>query len=803
MHYLENELRTLIQQDPEIFKFVESVALDGLWYWDLTQPEHEWMNERFWQILGYAPEDKRHLASEWQDIINPDDLVVATDNFYKHCENPKHPYDQIVRYTHKQGHTVWIRCYGKAIRDEQGQPIRMLGVHQDVTSFKSVESKLQRQQQMLEQMSELGRIGAWEVDLVNQKLYWSSMTKQIHEVAADYQPNIDTAVTFYKAGHARATIEKLVNKSIKTGQPYSAELPLITAKGREIWIATRGRTEMFEGECVRIFGSIQDISDKKSAEKALIEAKEAAESGDKSKSEFLATMSHEIRTPLNGVLGMLHLLEQSGLNTQQTKHLKLARNSASTLLNTINDILDFSKLDANKVTLEGQKINLVEYLEEFAQTVAIRANDKGIELILDVSAVEHPVIITDPYRLRQILDNLVSNAIKFTHRGSISLYCETKQVHQSVLLSIDVADTGIGIDKEQQKNLFKHFSQVDSSTTRKYGGTGLGLVIARKLCQLMGGDISLTSEPGAGTTFSFCINTQLLANEQPTTSDDPIGEKRIGTIGISPTQKEVITNYVVKWGGNEALVADILLDLQQHELAHQQVITQQIVLIDHALYHNNSAFINQLIQTTKENVHWLLIEPVAMQAPKAKYHKIGFKNCISKPICPSELFNKLNIQCEDNPAESDEQTTKITASNEEQPATTNKNKQHVLLVEDNFINTEVAKGILQHLGMSVITAVNGQECIEILAQEQAHNISLIFMDCQMPIVDGYQATQMIRNGEASEQFKQIPIIAMTANSLKGDKEKCLAAGMDDYLSKPISPDKVAEKLRIWLPNKTQ
>lgn len=800
MHYLENELRNLIQNDPEIFNFIESVTLDGLWYWDLTQPEHEWMNAKFWQILGYSAEEKQHSPSEWQDMIDADDLAIANDNFAKHCQDPNHAYDQVVKYTHKQGHTVWIRCFGRAIRDGQGQPIRMLGVHQDISQFKQAEVRLQRQQQMLEQMSALGRIGAWEVDLVKQKLYWSSMTKQIHEVSEDYQPTLAPAIKFYKKGYSRKTIEKLVNASMKTGKEFSAELPLITAKGNEIWIATRGRTELSNGQCVRIFGSIQDITEKKAAENALIEAKEAAESGDRSKSEFLATMSHEIRTPLNGVLGMLHLLEQSGLNEQQTNHLKLARNSASTLLNTINDILDFSKLDANKVALEGRTINLIEYLEEFAQTVAIRANDKGIELILDVSLVEHPVVLTDPYRLRQILDNLVSNAIKFTHRGSVSLYCETKLVNHSVLLTVDVVDTGIGIEQQQQQHLFKHFSQVDSSTTRKYGGSGLGLVIARKLCQLMGGDISLESEPGAGSTFTFYITTQLQADAQSIESQAPLGEKCIATLGVSTTQKEVIANYVEKWGGSADKVVELALQIEQLDDALQQVSQQQIILVDHDFFNHHKTLISQLISASKNSVHWLLIEPLATQAAKSSYHQLGFKDCVSKPICPSELFNKLKIQTdvtsENSPATGPAQQTEV-------PAKQNSHQQQVLLVEDNFINTEVAKGILEHLGMSVITAVNGQECIEILAQEQAHNIGLIFMDCQMPVVDGYQATQMIRNGEASEQFKQIPIVAMTANSLKGDKEKCLAAGMDDYLSKPISPDKVAEKLRTWLPNKAE
>jgi len=273
-HRLHEELLIKLKHDPRIFDFIEKSSLDGLWYWDLEHPEHEWMSESFWATLGYDPATKKHLASEWQDIINQDDLKVAIENFQRHCENPSHAYDQLVRYRHKDGHTVWIRCRGMAIRDEHGNPIRMLGAHTDVTALKQNERQqveyeqqqkrvFEKQADLLNELEKTADIGTWEFDVRTQDIKWSEQTKRIHEVSLDYEPSLDSGIEFYKEGASRRAITEAVTRGIEHGEPWDVELELITAKGRAIWVRALGKPDFVDGQCVRLFGVFQDITNTK------------------------------------------------------------------------------------------------------------------------------------------------------------------------------------------------------------------------------------------------------------------------------------------------------------------------------------------------------------------------------------------------------------------------------------------------------------------------------------------------------------------------------------------------------------
>ncbi len=265
MNYLQKELYELLKKDDRIFDFLQESALDGMWYWDLENPENEWMNPTFWETMGYDPNEMPHKASAWQDIINKDDLNSTIDSFEKHCAEPNHAYDQLVRYKHKNGSTVWIRCRGMAIRDEDGKPIRMLGAHTDMTSYKDKEQLLLKYQDLLEKTNQVARIGTWEVDLINNKVSWSEVTREIHEVEGDFELSVENGIDFYKEGKSRETITRVFNDSYTKGENYDVELQIITAKGNEKWVRAIGIPEMENGQCTRVYGLFQDIDEKTKA----------------------------------------------------------------------------------------------------------------------------------------------------------------------------------------------------------------------------------------------------------------------------------------------------------------------------------------------------------------------------------------------------------------------------------------------------------------------------------------------------------------------------------------------------------
>ena len=403
--------------------------------------------------------------------------------------------------------------------------------------------------------------------------------------------------------------------------------------------------------------------------KTLILAKEEAERLASIKAEFLASMSHEIRTPMNGVLGMIELLERTKLDATQTHYAHIAHSSASSLLGLINDILDFSKVDAGKMDLEMIEFDLMQELETFVEYIGFKIEEKHLELMLDTSLLTTRYIVTDPGRLRQILGNLVANAVKFTDIGKICIDVSNQDVDEShTRLSFNVTDTGIGIPQSSISGLFSMFTQVDSSTTRKYGGTGLGLSIVKKLCELMGGSVSVTSEVGRGSVFSF--------------------------------------NILVGIGENKSVATPV------QDTEGQDAVTE-----------NN---------TTLQNIFW--------------------------------------------------------------PSNT-----RILLVEDNATNQIVANGMLEMLGLRADVAANGLEAIEaIRISNDIQPYTIVLMDCQMPEMDGYDATRAIRAGKAGEENKQLPIVAMTANAMQGDREKCTDAGMDDYISKPINLSILKSALIKWI-----
>ena len=696
-------------------------------------------------------------------------------------------------FKRKDGSRFPVFVAAGALKDQEGNITNYFANISDISDRKQAESELKQTRDILDQTSKVARVGGWDFDLPTRKVKWTEAIKDIHEVDYDFEPSFESVLNF----HIPESLEKLhkaIEQAMSDGTPYDLELQITTAKGNKVWTRALGSAEFQNGECVRLFGTVQDINEQKKDKEALIQAKAHAEAASIAKSDFLANMSHEIRTPLNSVIGFTDLLVKTKLNDSQRNYMEYVYHSANSLLDLINDILDFSKIEAGKLELSPIKTDIWELSHQIVDIVRYKTNEKGIELILDISTEVPQYANLDPVRIRQVLVNLVSNAVKFTEKGHIRLEISLANSldHDFSELLFAVDDTGIGIPKAHQQKIFEAFTQEDASTTRKFGGTGLGLSISNSLLKLMDSQLDLQSQVGEGSRFFFTLTV-------PTEQGDVLGNldnlemlqdiKHILIVDDNELNCKILKQMLALKNipCSVALNAFQALDIMESKMV-------DVIITDYHMPHFSGLELVQKIRSNPrfgpDQVSIVLLHSVSNDAGLSQQCKeYQIQKVINKPITALQLFGILAS------LKTDALNLELSASKQEADEKAASAEDHLfLVVDDNVVNRVLARSMIRQVfpNADIQEAVNGKEAIEMFFRIKP---SLVLMDVQMPEVSGYEATRIIRE---KEKDSSTPIIALTAGTLKGEEERCMQAGMNAYMSKPIVAERLKSVLSQWL-----
>lgn len=793
VHYLEmsrkNSFTKLLETEEalrvvqERFELAVAGSSNGLWDWNVATGD-VYFAPRFKELLGYADHEMENRFDAWRVLLHPDDTAPTLAAVEAHIVD-RSPYSVRYRLRCKSGQYRWFLARGQAIWNSSGNATRMAGSILDISD--QIEAEQERESSERLYLSLVEHLPVYLIRKDRQgrftfanQAFCKLLGKSLDEIRGltDYDFYPKELAEKYRRDDLRVMETGILFKDIEDH---------VDADDHRYF-------EVLKTQVLDATGSVAgsqcicwDVTDRRQAELELQGAKLAAEKANQAKSEFLANMSHEIRTPMNAIIGMTEMVLESQLAPDQREYLASVMEAGESLMSIINEILDFSKIEAGRLQLESARFDLREMLGVTAKSLGVRAHRKALELVWQCERDVPTYVVGDATRLRQILFNLIGNAIKFTLEGEVFLSVrKTSETENSIRLEFSVIDSGIGIAPENLKKIFDAFHQADASTTRQFGGTGLGLSISRRLVQLFGGDIEVESKLGKGSVFRFTANFG--RDTSPTVErildTSKFHETHVLVVDDNATNRKILVEVLSGWGLKVYATQSGRDAINFLELARATSVPPPVTLVitDYHMPEMDGLMLASEIRKESRlaDVSIVLLSS-SIGLPQAKFEKLDIAALLYKPIKQSELFDALSqVIC------SVKKATPIPDGQEMQPM----NPLNILLAEDGLTNQKLAAGLLRRWGHTVTTADNGEDAVN---QWSTGDFDVILMDVQMPGVDGLDAARMIRSKEVGTD-KHVPIIALTAHAMSGDREKCEEAGMDGYVSKPFKKQSLYQAL---------
>jgi two-component system sensor histidine kinase/response regulator len=765
-------------------------SFQGHWEYDFGT-DQVWCSEAYQQLLGFAPRELRVPAASFHAETHPEDEAAVSAAFARHIADET-PYDVQLRLRTAAGQWRWFRRRGAMERDKLGRISSLTGQLIDIHDERQAQVELREIRARFERAVQGSSDGLYEYDFSSGATWYSPSVRELLGYAPD-EP-FPASILELTPPAERFSVEEARRQHVAQGTPFDVMFPVRHRNGENRWVRSRGRCQRNEdGTPSHFSGSIQDITAQLKASAALLAATEEASAANRAKSDFLANMSHEIRTPMNGVLGMTELLLDTSLNPVQHEYAETIRTSATSLLGILNDILDFSKIEAGRLEVESVEMDVRDCVEDVGTMMAVQAAAKNLEFIVNVDPATPEWVLADPHRLRQILTNLAGNAIKFTEAGEVVIEVHNLGTRNDrALLYFEVRDTGGGMAPEVVEKLFQPFVQADASTTRHFGGTGLGLSIVKRLCELMGGNVSVVSCPGVGTTFAVTLPCEPLTTTSERLPESPQAtvSRRILVVDDNDTNRRVLrgqllpAGHVVETTGRAGEVVALL------KQAVADGVPFDLVIADDQMPDADGSWLAQKLKgdPALEPVPLVLLTSLDRHGGTRRLADLGFAGYLTKPVRGRELRACVE-RVMDSTNQSGSHAQLVTRSSLAAQKVFGHYRGRVLVAEDNIVNQQVTRRFLERLGCRVELADNGLRAVESCAQS---NIDLVLMDVQMPIMDGLTAAREIRRAEAPG--RRVPIVALTASAMTDELDRCLAAGMDGLLTKPLQPLRLREIL---------
>lgn len=786
---------------------------DGMIDWDIENNIY-YFPSSLKKELGYEEEEICDTLQSWIDVMifadtmQTDMQVIRRDinEFKEWATGKKQLSVQEFIFAHKTDGNRFYLCHSQIVFNDQDQPIRLLGQLINITSIRQTEA-------LFMGIQDLSHVGIWRFKPETKEIMFSREVYNMYGFEdIDRPPSYDECFNAIHPDDQYYWL-KSTNKALKYRLPTQFEYRIIRPSGEIRYLETSGDGLYDQqNQLVAFYGMLVDVTSRKLMELNLLENKTkleeaiiTAEQANQAKSDFLANMSHEIRTPMNGIIGMANLLNDLELTPIQREYTQTIIRSADSLLELINDILDFSKIEAGKIDFEYINFDVEDISLDIINILNVKAAQKNIELLMQLKQDVPKKLIGDAGRIKQILNNLIGNALKFTAKGHVLVKIENicngpHEVH----IRFSVEDTGIGIPQDKLGAIFEKFTQADASTTRKFGGTGLGLSISRQLTELMGGDIGVTSVDGQGSTFWFQIPFKVQENQEKIVTDVAILQGLpVLIVDDNQTNQRIITEQVRSFGMLPTAVSSGVEAIVALEKAHVNQEPFVMAIIDYLMPEMDGETLARIIKSNPKYQDIILVMATSanLKEDAKRFASAGYAAYLPKPLRSTELLNALvlvrhnKLKAIDSDIITRFDLKKDQGEKKNDGQLLNFKGLSVLVAEDNLVNQQVVNAMLKKYQLDITIVENGALAVKAV-QEKTYD--LIFMDCQMPEMDGYEATQLLKKAMAAGEVPHRPIVALTAHAMKEDQEKCFKAGMDDFLTKPIKPSPLESVLEKWL-----